>query len=238
MAIMLPHHLAEVLNFLGFPWPDIDEDELRRGADTLRRYARDAHESAKATSTRLHDVKAVTESASYTALVETWASQTRGHMDTLVDGCGLLADGLDLAAAGVETMKYAVIAQLAVALEEFLAIQAAAFATFGIAEAGLPALYAAQNKLLGAIMKTFEAEVLAALLSRTLGPLSAKIAHSVNALVFPTVAHVALGKEHGLTIDTQLLRDHAKAIGDEGVANTTAGHRLSADLNSLRLGAG
>lgn len=39
MAIMLPHWLAEVVDFLGFNWPEIDEDQIREAATHLRGFA-------------------------------------------------------------------------------------------------------------------------------------------------------------------------------------------------------
>jgi len=41
MALMLPDELVWVLQKLGFEWPDIDEDELRRGAEIVRTFETD-----------------------------------------------------------------------------------------------------------------------------------------------------------------------------------------------------
>ena len=232
MSINLPHHLAEVLNFLGFPWPDIDEDQLREAADRLRTYARDAAHSADTTQTRLTDLSGVYSSESYSVLVTAWSSQTRSHMDTLIEGCGLLADGLDIAATGVEVMKDAVIAQLVIAAAEFIADQAAAVATLGLAEAALPALYALQNRLLAAIVKTFELEVVTALVEKTLGPLEERIASSVNALLFPEIASAALGAKPALKVDTGSLRSAAASVGNEASSNETGGYSLASALSS------
>ena len=38
---MLPDELVWVLQKLGFEWPDIDEDELRRGAEIVRTFSSD-----------------------------------------------------------------------------------------------------------------------------------------------------------------------------------------------------
>lgn len=233
MSIMLPHELSIVLNWLGFPWPDIDEDQIREAADHLRGYARDVAVSVGDTDRRLTvDLAEGYTAASYRALAESWAGQTRGHMDTLVEGCGLLAGALDLTADGVEAMKLAVIAQLGVAAAEFVADQAAAVATFGLAEAALPVLYAAQNRILNGILGTFEAEVVGHLLSGVVAPLKERIGAAVNALVYGELAH-AVGVEPGLSVDTDAMRGHAAALHAEADAHADAGRALLGSLSGL-----
>jgi hypothetical protein len=238
VSINLPHYLAEVLNFLGFAWPDVDEDELRAAAVHLRLYAQNAHVSAESTQTQLGDMSKVYSSQSYVGLVQVWSSQSRGHMDTLIEGCDLLAKGLDVAATGIEVMKDAVIVQLGLALAEFVALQAAAVATLGVAEAGLPALQVVQNRLLNAIVKTFEAEVIMALLHQTLGPVKTRVEHAVNALVFPKIANAALGETSKLKVDTAAMRRHSSQVRDEAEGNELGGHALARTLSGFSFGGG
>lgn len=235
---MLPHELSVVLNFLGFPWPEIDEDQIREAADHLRGYARDVSSSVGDMNRRLTvDLAEGYTAASYRALAETWASQSRGHMETLVEGCELLAGALDLTADGVETMKLAVIAQLGIAAAEFVADQAAAVATLGVAEAALPALYAAQNRILNGLIGTFEAEVITHLVQAVVAPLKARIGEAVDRLVFGELAHVA-GVEPGLRVDTDALRGHAAALHSEADAHADAGRALLGRFAALTFTAG
>lgn len=41
----LPHELAWVLQMLDFEWPEVDEDELHRGAQLVRQYGEDVSTS-------------------------------------------------------------------------------------------------------------------------------------------------------------------------------------------------
>ena len=39
--MMLPNELVWIMEKLGFEWPDIDEDEVTKGADLLRGFGND-----------------------------------------------------------------------------------------------------------------------------------------------------------------------------------------------------
>ena len=129
-------------------------------------------------------------------------------------------------------MKLAVIAQLAIALEEFLAIQAAAFATFGLAEAGLPLLYAAQNRILNGIIQTFEAEVMGVLIEQSMRPLCAQLAESCAKLLNP-VPLPPPQPQPGMKVDTAAVRRFAADMGEQSRGAREAGRRLSAGMAAL-----
>src|SRR2546421_10627670 len=116
MSINLPHWLAEVVNLLGFNWPEIDEDQLRDAARGLRQYADKCQQSHDVTHGVVNGgLQQAYAAQSYTALAQVWAQQSQGHMSTLIDACRMLADGLDVAAVGVEGMKDACLVQLGIA---------------------------------------------------------------------------------------------------------------------------
>jgi hypothetical protein len=235
VSINLPHWAAEVLGILGFNWPEIDEDQLREAAAGLRKYAHDCQESHD----RTHGVvtgglREVYAAQSYTALVELWANQTQGHMRTLIDVCGMLADGLEVAATGVEVMKGAVITQLGVAVGELAIDTAAAIFTVGLSEAAAAVEIEAQQRILNGIMQQFESEVVGALVDRLIGPLRDQVDHAVDKLLFEEVAHVAVGgAAPGLKLDTAEMRRHAGTVMNEAEGNLGAGRVLYGKMTSL-----
>ena len=83
MAINLPHHLAEVINILGFNWPEIDEDQLKDAATQLRSYAQDCQSSHDTTHRIVTgDLPQVYAAQSYTALAPTVGAADPGaHED-------------------------------------------------------------------------------------------------------------------------------------------------------------
>jgi hypothetical protein len=235
VAINLPHWLAEVVNILGFNWPEIDEDQLRDAAKGLRRYAascQDAHDVTHGVVTG--GLQEAYAAQSYTALAEVWGSQTQGHMKTLIEGCRLLADALDVAAVGVEAMKDACIVQLGLAAAELIGDQAAAVFTLGLSEAAAVAEIELQNKLLDGILKRFEQEVIGVLVDKTIGPLKEQIEHAVSQLLLEEVAHVAVGAPTpGLKLDTAMMRTHAGTISGQAEASLQHGHSFYSEVGHL-----
>jgi len=237
VSIQLPHELAVVLDWLGFPWPEVDEDQIREAADQLRAYARGSAAALDDTDRRVTvDLAASCSSASYRALAAVWAGQTRGHMDVLVDGCGVLAGALDLTADGVAAMKLAVIAQLGIAAVEFAATQAAAVATAGLAEAALPVLYVAQNRVLHGIVSEFESEVVSQLLHAVTGPLGARIAAAVDALVHGELI-ADPGAEPGVQVDVEAVRAQSAALHAAADSHAGDGRVLQGSLSGLSFAA-
>ncbi len=233
MSVMLPGYLSNVLNWLGFPWPNVDEDQLREAADAFRIFARDLSASVDTTHRIMTvDVPASYSSDAYATLLRHWTTESRTHLDVIVDGCALLAGAFDGIAEGVAVMKGEVVAQLAIAAAEFLADQAAAVATFGLAEAALPILLAAQNRILTGIVQRFEQEVLAVIVSQTVKPVKQRVMAAVNQLLYPQLAHVVTGGT-AMSIDTDAVRAHADAIGREGDGAEVAGQKLFATLSRL-----
>jgi hypothetical protein len=233
VSIKLPHYLVLALDILGFEWPDIDEDQVREAATHLRAYARDARESIAVTHRTLTvDIAEVYSSGAYETLVRSWATQTRGHMEALCECAEALATAFDAAAVGVEVMKSAVIVQLGIALDEFVAAQALAIETLGASEAALGGLLAIQNRILSGIMARFEAEVVDVLVTQAIQPVRAKMHAALNKLLYPEVRDVVLAP-HGMKADTDAIRRHAATIGDQARGALIRGRELQARLGAL-----
>ncbi|MER6222310.1 WXG100-like domain-containing protein [Streptomyces sp. 900105755] len=234
MSINLPHWLAEVVNILGFNWPEIDEDQLREAAKELRKYAHHCEESHNTTHGIVtRDLQEVYAAQSYTALVQVWGGQTQKHMQELIEACRLLADGLDTAALGVEGMKDACIVQLGIAAAELIGDQAAAVVTLGLSEAAAVAEIEVQNKILDGILQRFEQEVIGELTGRLIGPLKERIDHAVSKLVLTEAVGAVAGKEPGLKLDTETMRGHANRMKEQGRANLEGGRAFGRAVSAL-----
>ena len=235
MSIMLPGYLVRALDLLGFEWPDIDEDQLREAAGHLRTYARNGAASVAATDRKLTiDIAQVCTAASYQVVVEKWASQTKGHMETLLEACELMAGALELLADAVVVMKGAVIVQLGIALDEFIAAQALAIETLGLSEAALGAGLAVQNRIIAGIISTFEAEVMSQIFGHIIEPLRARVRGAARALMYPVALHLAgVAPTTTLDVDTDAVRRHLAAMNVEGEARDAAGEQMQRNLRRL-----
>lgn len=235
MSINLPHWLAEVVNILGFNWPEIDEDQLREAAKHLRTYAHGCQQSHDTTHKVVTgDLKEAYAAQSYTALAELWGQQSKGHMKTLIEACHILADGLDVAALGVEGMKDECIVQLGIAAGELIGDQVGAVFTLGLSEAAALAEIELQNRLLDGILQRFESEVIGALVDRLIGPLKEQVDEAVEKLLFEEVGHLTLGgPPPKLQLDTAAMRRHADTIAKQAEANISGGRSFQTAVTGL-----
>ncbi|GAA2024754.1 hypothetical protein GCM10009839_23310 [Catenulispora yoronensis] len=240
MAMNLPHWLVEVVDFLGFNWPEIDEDQMRDAAKHLRDWADHTEELNRGTHQRITvDVAAVYQSQSYLTLAQAWGEGSKKHMDELVEIARGVATAIDLLADGVVAMKAKVLVQLGLASAEFIADQAASVATLGLAETALPLLYEAQNRLLNAIMQEFENEIVDYIIDHTIGPLLERLGDKLERLAFQEVTGAVLGSGPGtLKLDTDEMRRHAGMIQDDAMNHQLHGRNLVNGLGSLNYATG
>ena len=233
VSINLPGYLVRALDLLGFEWPDINEDQMRDAATHLRAYSRDARESIDVTHrTVMVDIAEVYSSGAYETLARSWATQTRGHMETLCECAETFAAALDVAAVGVEVMKAAVIVQLGIAVDEFITAQALALETLGASELALVGLLAIQNRIIAGIIAQFEADVIDVLIMRTIQPVRARMTEALNRLLYPELKQI-IHAPHGMKADTDAIRRHAATIGAQAQGALIRGRELQTTLGAL-----
>jgi hypothetical protein len=104
------------------------------------------------------------------------------HIQQLVTGCNDFADVLDVVADGVVTAKVGIIAALTAMVAEFVADQAAAVATFGVAEFATVAIVGTTRWLVKGFLNQLEQAVIAGALQVALNPLESKLEEAVRGL--------------------------------------------------------
>jgi hypothetical protein len=183
MSIELPDELVWVIQMIGLPWPTVDEDQLREYAGQLRTYASSLAETHGEAHGRIGDLSASYASPSYDVLAERWAQFSSGHVNQIVEGCHVLAGALEIGADVVVAVKGTIIAALVAMAAEFVADQAAAVATFGLAEAATVAIVEGTKAIVRAALDQLEQQVIAEVLEAALGPLEDRAAAAVEGMV-------------------------------------------------------
>ena len=97
----------------------------------------------------------------------------------------------------------------------------------------MPALIAAQNRILNGILNEFAAEVVIKLVGGTIGPLTEQIEHAVNKLVYDQISEQA-GVSNTLKVDPGALREQAAQITARAEESQRAGWDLSRKLDNLQ----
>ena len=187
MSIELPNELVWVMGMLGLSWPQIDEDTLRSYASELRSFASSVSDTHGQADARINALSADSSGPSYEALIERWAQASSDHVHVLLDMCETCAVALEVAADGVIAAKVGIIAALGVMAAEFVADQAAAIFTFGLAEVAEAGIVEVTRLAVKALLDQIEQEAIGTVLQAVLGPLEDKLAAAIEGLAYKTV---------------------------------------------------
>ncbi|MCZ1007671.1 WXG100 family type VII secretion target [Streptomyces lydicus] len=231
MAIELPGQVVSFLQFIGVNWPDINEDKVREFGSHVRDFAQKVDDTHKECTSTVKQLEDVYQGVSYEALLAKWGQMSDGHMAELVNACHVVADALDVSADTIEAMKLEAIAELTVLAITFVADQAAAVATLGIAEAAEALVIEAAEKLMDYLVQQLEQYIIGQVIEAAIDPLVETVSRAVGGLVFQA-AQSALGVSAGgggegragesFSIHPEAL--HARAEKLHGHARTVASH--------------
>ncbi|MFC1412442.1 hypothetical protein ACEZCY_08145 [Streptacidiphilus sp. N1-12] len=222
MAIELPGPVVTFLQVIGVKWPQVNEDAVREFAGHVRDFAAEidgTHQQATATVKAMGDAY---RANSYELLVSKWAHLSQGHMSELNEACSLLATALDAAADYIVAMKLECIAELGVLAVSFVADQAAAVATLGLAEAAEAAIVEAADLaveyLKQMLIQYITAQVIDAALTPLLGTVEKAVAGMSYQALEDTLGVSGSGPGDGFSIHPEDLKAHARVIGQHAAA--------------------
>ncbi len=244
------------LNFLGVPYPDIDEDQIRELAEQVRAFATNAARTHESATAAVRELGSVYSGYSYDQLVAAWARMSVGHTEALDQACRTVAKALEVTAEVITVVKAVVLAELAAMAASYTALMASMVATAGWSAALTTAFRAAASRLLGTMEQMLISYIAVEVISRAMEPLADTIERKINGVVYDAAREV-LGvpppnsSVQPLHIDpnevlryTDLLDEYADDIGEhaarfvENVAGldfTTAdgiGEPMAADQGS------
>lgn len=217
MAIEIPHEVALFLNFIGVPYPDINEDQVRELASQVRTFAEDisgTHESATGAITEMGSVY---QGESYRALVASWARLSSSHMERLDELCRGVATALDIAAEVITVVKAAVLTELALLASAYAAAMAATVATSGASAAVGQSIAIAAKRLVKAMEEMLVAYILAEVLGKAIEPLEQAVSDMISGVVYDVAAdllEVDDGGGNALLIDPDEVRRYAQVLDD------------------------
>ena len=224
MAIELPSAVVDFLQFIGINWPNVNEDSVRTLADHVREFASSIDDTHQAAGQTVQAMSASYQGASYEQLVQTWANLSSSHMQELVDGCHVVATALDVAADAIVTAKGIAIGELVALAASFVADQAAAVLTFGIAEAAEALVIAAAKECVNFLEQQLEQMIIGQVIEAAMTPLEGVIERAVSGLVYRGLEAAAGGstgsgagpsfmvEREGLLAHAQAFQGHADQI--------------------------
>ena len=236
MSIELPGPVVDFLSVIGINWPNVDEDKVREFAGHVRDFASNLDAAHQGATSTIHAMQEHYQGSSYEQLVAAWSQMSSSHMQDLQEGAKVVAEALDIAADAIVGLKTAAIAELIVMAATFVADQAAAVLTFGIAEAAEAAIIAAGRKVVDFLEQEIIGQIMGQVIGAAVVPLEGLVEKAVNGLTFAAVG--ALGGGGGAVgekfmLDPAGLQQHVTAFQQH--SDTVAGHAASFASNVSNL---
>lgn len=237
MAIELPSEVVDFLQFIGVNWPNVNEDSVRALAGHVRDFATNIDGTHQAATQTVQSMGEAYTGASYEQLVETWTRMSSSHMTELVDACKVVAEALDVAADAIVAAKGVAIAELVALAASFVADQAAAVATLGIAEAAEALVIEAAKKCVNFLEQELEQMIIGKVIEAAMTPLEGTIAKAVDGLVYKGL-EAAVGASGGgvgesFSMDKEVLAQHFRTFQDHADAVASHAQTLRSNIASV-----
>lgn len=191
MPIQLPHEVALFLNFCGVPYPDVNEDDVRKLGEHVRNFAVNVQQTHESATGVVKDLGSVYSGYSYEQLVAAWSRMSIAHMADLDQACKVVADALDIAADVITVVKVAVLAELAA-----LAVSYGAIMLTPAGPATGPVLTAAARRICDQMQQNLIAYLVAEVVIKAIEPFEHVIDEMIRGVVYD-VASDALGVPPG-----------------------------------------
>ncbi|MGW4897978.1 WXG100-like domain-containing protein [Kitasatospora sp. NPDC004240] len=199
MGVTLPSYLDEALDLIGVSWPNVDEDDYRHMADSMREFATSLEDGTADLHKAIQQMVGANEGAAVEAMEQHWNKVKGKHLKTLADIGRGAADGLDAAALLIEGAKVAAIVQLGILAAEVAAAIAAAPVTLGISTLGGLAGTQVCRIAVKRIFKEVQRAVVAEIMATVTAPLEEALGAMAGDLVVQLGSN-ALGLQKGVDL--------------------------------------
>jgi hypothetical protein len=218
----LPMPVVNLLNVIGVPWPYINEDTVTQFATLTRDFGQAVQTTHQDATDAIAAITKAHQGPSTERMQSGWSKMSSQHVDELVTACHVLADALDVAAGYIVAQKAEAIATLVGMAAAFIADQAAAVATFGLAEAAVPLIIEGAEQLIKSLVMDLQQYIIGKVAEAAAKPLFAKVEEAMVGLDWSKSGAAATAGT-GFTVDaaavriqTEALRTHAATMRAHG----------------------
>lgn len=208
----LPMPVVNFLNVIGIKWPYINEDQVLEFSRLVREFGQAVKQTHEDATAAIRGIAQDYSGAATAQLRSGWAELSARHVTEIVDGCEVLAVALEVAAGYIVAQKVEAVATLVGMAAAFVADQAAAVATAGLAEAAVPLIIEGAQKLVDSLVMDLQQYIIGKVMEEALKPLIAKVGHALAGLDWSNAAPAGGGASQGFSLDEQLVRGHTRAL--------------------------
>lgn len=230
--MMLPNELIWVMEKLGFEWPDIDEDELRRGSEMVRVFRDDLEVKIQTMDRKVNgDLAAAMRGQAGPAYVGAWNANRSQNLEKLLDILGPAPTGIDIAADAVFALKMKVIVDVTTTM-----IALVAMLTNPITAVGAGPMLLIKKRLLNAAVDIAIEQVLNQVLPMVIEPLVEELPGVIMAALDSPIVEAVAGDPDEFYADLQALEQAEGEMEQHAADVETLTERLMTDLASLNIG--
>ena len=234
MGMMLPNELIWVMEKLGFDWPDVDEDEVRRGAEIIRAFTGEFEDRLQAVDRLVNgDMAVAMRGQAGPAFVAAWNTNRSQNLQKLLDVLGVVPTGMDIGATIVTGLKIKVIADVTTTM-----IALVGMLTNPITAAGAGPMLIIKKKLLNAAVDIAVEEALAQVLPMVIEPLAHELPGLVMAVLDAPVVEAVAGDSDEFYADLQALERAEEDLDIQAGDIETLLAQLGSDLGGLNITGG
>ncbi|MGH3415947.1 MAG: hypothetical protein ACRDSS_05735 [Actinocrinis sp.] len=240
MALELPGEVVQLLQFIGVNWPNIDEDKVREAGRHVKQFAENLKSTHQDATAHLQQAGQHYQGSGYEAMIAAWGQKSNDHMNELFEACDVVATALDAGAEVIIGMKVAAIAELVALAVSFVADQAAAVATFGLAEAALVLIEEAAKKCVSFLEQQLIQYIIGEIVGAAIQPLIGTIDKAIDGLVYSALSS-ALGVSApagasvgaSFQMDTEAFKGHMQGLQQHADAVLQHAQELHTNLSGM-----
>ncbi|KDA05149.1 hypothetical protein DC31_03960 [Microbacterium sp. CH12i] len=229
--MMLPNELIWVMEKLGFEWPDVDEDELRRGGEMIRVFTTEFESAIQAVDRKVNgDFAAAMSGKTGPAYVGAWNTNRSQNLQGLLDLLDPVPTGIDIAADVVLALKLKVIFDVSTTL-----ITLVAMLTNPVTALGAGPMLLIKKRLLNAAVDIAVEQVLNQVLPMVIEPMAEQLPVLVMAALDSPIVESNLGDVDEFAADLQALGQAQEQMDMHAEDIETLTERLFTDLSTLNV---
>ncbi|WP_444541777.1 WXG100-like domain-containing protein [Agrococcus terreus] len=232
----LPGELVWVLDMLGYDWPPLDEDEMRRAANIIRTFKDDIEGTIDQATARIKDdVGSAMKAQAANSFGNAWDTNRQQNVEKLVDVLDPAASGIDIAADAVLALKVKVIAELVITAAQIAAAAASAVFTLGASLAANAAIIALRKKLLDVATNIAIDQLAARLLPMVVEPLFNQAVPAVMAMLDSPIVEGQTGDVSEFGADLAALDQAAADLDANGDDQEALAEDFLSQLSSCQI---
>ena len=232
MGMMLPNELVWVMEKLGFEWPDIDEDEVRKGATLVRNFGSDLEDVIQAVDRKVNgDLAGAMRGQTGPATMSAWNANRSQNLQQLIDIMPPAATAMDIGADAVFALKMKVIVDVSSTL-----ITLVAMLTNPITAAGAGPMLLIKKKLLNAAVDIAVEQLINQLAPMAIEPLAEQLPAVIDAILDAPMVEGQVGDSDEFYTDLQALEEAQSTMKVHGADIQTLTSNFFSEFSALDFG--